>query len=321
MEQRVDLVYLWVDGNDPVWQEQKERALAECGVVLNRQAIAKGRFEENEELRYSLRSVARNAPWIGNIFIITANQTPAWLNTNHPKIRLISHNEILPEEYLPTFNSTAIEMSIARIPALGERFILANDDMFILKPIEESFFYNAEGLPIARYSRHISTKQSLYLNKVRRAQELVAERCGKLYTHQPHHNMDAYLKSDVVACCEAFTEEVEASRSHRFRLEREFHRSAWLYWAMARGRAEEKILSHYSAAKSWREMMWCRLRGRYCTDSREMGLHRGSLLRRIRKYNPSLLCLNDTERTTDAQRQSGKALLERLFPEKCEFEL
>lgn len=318
--EKIDLVYLWVDGNDPKWQEQKSRALAESGVAYNKQATAKGRFVDNEELRYSLRSVAENAPWINRIFIVTADQKPAWLDENHPKIRLVSHSEILKSDYLPTFNSTAIEMSIACIEGLSERFVFSNDDMFILKPITPSFFYNAEGLPIARFARHISTKKSLYLDKVRNAQRLVAENFGSSPVNQPHHNMDAYLRSDVMACSEAFAKEVEESRSHRFRTAGEFHRSAWLYYAVARGRAEMKIVRHYSAARSLSERLKYRLSLRYCTDSKEIGLHRGNLIGRVRKYNPTLLCLNDTERTTDAQREDMRRFLERRFPNKSPFE-
>lgn len=318
--EKIDLVYLWVDGNDPAWQLQKQKALVESGREFAPQAVAKGRFVDNEELKYSLRSVAENAPWINRIFIITAGQKPAWLNDAHPKIRIVDHTEILKADYLPTFNSTAIEMSVALVEGLSEKFIFSNDDMFILKPITPSFFYNHEGLPIARFARHISTKQSLYLDKVRNAQRLVREKYGESVENNPHHNMDAYLRSDVVACSEAFAEEVEESRSHRFRTAGEFHRSAWLYYAVTRGRAEKRIVRHYSAAQSPGEKLKCRLSLRYCTDSKEIGLHRGNLARRVRKYNPTLLCLNDTERTTDSQREEMRVFLERQFPNKSPFE-
>lgn len=318
---QIDLVYLWVDGDDPQWLCAKEKALSESGREWDRQAVAKGRFVQCDELRYSLRSVERYMPWVGNIFIVTADQKPAWLNVDHPKIHLVSHREIMEPEWLPTFNSSAIEMCIARIKGLSECFIFANDDMYLLRGVEPSFFYNDRGLPIARFSRHISSKKSLYLNKVCRCQRLVEERCGVLYLHTPHHNMDSYLRSDVEACLEAFAEEAAATRSHRFRTEEEFHRSAWLYWAMANGRAEERIVSHYGAARSRAEELICRLKGRYCVESREFGVHRGGLERRIRRYNPVLLCLNDTERTSDEQRREMKALLEKMFPEKSGFEL
>lgn len=318
--EKVDLIYTWVDGNDAEWQKSKQEWQVRCGGELNVQAIAKGRFVDNEELRYSLRSVEKNMEWINRIHIVTADQTPAWLNTDHPKINLVSHRDILPEESLPTFNSTAIEMGLPHIDGLAERFIVANDDMFVLRPITPEFFYNAAGLPIARFGRHISQKRSLYLGKVRNAQRLVQERFGTSPVNHPHHNMDAYLKSDVLACDAAFGEYVRESMSHRFRSAEEFHRSAWLYYAVAQGRAEERIVEHYSAAKSRREELLCRLLLRYCTDSKELGLHRGNLACRVRKYNPSLLCLNDTERTSDANRREMKRFLERKFPNKSSFE-
>lgn len=319
--ERVDLVYLWVDGNDPVWQQQKANAMAESGRVFDPQAVAKGRFAENDELRYSLRSVEKFAPWVGTIHIVTADQCPSWLRSDHPKIHLVSHRELFAPEELPTFNSTAIEMTLHKIPGLAERFVFANDDMLFMRPVGSDFFFNEEGLPIARLAaRKCRKSKSLYMNKVRRAQRLVEEHTGKLYELPPHHNFDAYLKGDVEACQNHFAREVAAARSHRFRSEGEFHRSAWLYWALAQGRAEERIVSHYGATRSLWERLACVIRGKYRMESKDLGLHRGNLRRRVRKYDPALLCLNDTERTTDAHREEMKALLEEWFPEKSSFE-
>ncbi|MBQ2247729.1 MAG: Stealth CR1 domain-containing protein [Tidjanibacter sp.] len=319
--ERVDLVYLWVDGDDPEWQQRKREAMAECGRELPAQAVARGRFVDNQELRYSLRSVEKYAPWVGKVFIVTADQTPKWLNVAHPKVELVSHSQILPSEYLPTFNSSAIEMALTRIEGLSERFLFANDDMFFRCPVGPEFFYTPEGLPIARFARYISTKESLYLGKVRNAQRLVAERFGGEYVRQPHHNVDAYLKSDVNACLEAFEAEAEATCSHRFRQEGEFHRSAWLYYALSQRRAVERVVGRYGAAGSVWERLGCRLRGRYCTDSAEIGIHRGRLAARLAHYNPRIFCLNDTERASDREREEMGGLLERLYPEKSSFEL
>jgi len=59
---------------------------------------------DNGELRYSLRSVETFAPWVRNIYIVTNGQVPAWLNVNHPRIKIIKHEDIFPnKEDLPTF--------------------------------------------------------------------------------------------------------------------------------------------------------------------------------------------------------------------------
>ena len=53
--------------------------------------ISASRFEDNEEMRYSLRSVYRHAPWVRHIFIVTNGQIPSWLNLDSPRITLVTH--------------------------------------------------------------------------------------------------------------------------------------------------------------------------------------------------------------------------------------
>ena len=74
------------------------------------QVAGECRYVENDELRYSLRSVEKFAPWIRRVYIVTDDQTPAWLDTSNPRIRVVSHREIMPAEILPVFNSCTIEL-------------------------------------------------------------------------------------------------------------------------------------------------------------------------------------------------------------------
>ena len=58
----IDLVYLWVNGNDPVWREKRNRVI---GKTEEMSAVnCEGRYADNDELKYSLRSAALYAPWI-----------------------------------------------------------------------------------------------------------------------------------------------------------------------------------------------------------------------------------------------------------------
>ena len=45
----------------------------------------------------------------------------------------MKHEDFIPHKYLPTYNSRAIEFNVHRIKGLEEKFVLFNDDMFILK--------------------------------------------------------------------------------------------------------------------------------------------------------------------------------------------
>ena len=92
------------------------------------------RFRNNDELKYSLRSVEKYAPFFRKIFLVTNGQVPDWLDTSYEKLVLITHDQIFTNKsHLPTFNSNAIESHVHRIPGLAKNFILFNDDFFIGK--------------------------------------------------------------------------------------------------------------------------------------------------------------------------------------------
>ncbi|KAF8795915.1 N-acetylglucosamine-1-phosphotransferase like protein [Argiope bruennichi] len=72
--------------------------------------ISASRFTDNEELRYSLRSLEKHAPWVRHVYIITNGQIPYWLNLDNPFVTIVTHEEIFPNNsHLPTFSSPAIE--------------------------------------------------------------------------------------------------------------------------------------------------------------------------------------------------------------------
>ena len=106
----------------------------------------KGRYRDNEELRYSLRSVWKFAPWVRNIFIVTNGQVPHWLNLDHPRIKIITHDEIFGNStHLPTFASPAIEANLHRIPGLSDRFIYLNDDVMFGNDVFPDDFWKLVG--------------------------------------------------------------------------------------------------------------------------------------------------------------------------------
>uniref|UniRef100_A0AAR2JRC9 N-acetylglucosamine-1-phosphotransferase subunits alpha/beta n=1 Tax=Pygocentrus nattereri TaxID=42514 RepID=A0AAR2JRC9_PYGNA len=105
--------------------------------------VSASRFEDNEELRYSLRSVERHAPWVRHIFIVTNGQIPSWLNLDNPRVTVVTHQEIFQNQsHLPTFSSPAIETHIHRIPGLSQKFIYLNDDVMFGKDVWPDDFYS-----------------------------------------------------------------------------------------------------------------------------------------------------------------------------------
>jgi UDP-N-acetylglucosamine-lysosomal-enzyme len=103
---------------------------------------AKNRFRDNEELRYSLRSIWKFAPWVHHVYIVTNGQVPHWLDLEHPRITVVPHSTILPAEHLPTFSSPAIESGLHKIPGLADHFIYFNDDVMLGSQIWPDDFYS-----------------------------------------------------------------------------------------------------------------------------------------------------------------------------------
>jgi hypothetical protein len=144
-EASVDIVYLWVDGSDPLWRSKRARASAALS-PNERQKMAlygnvEGRFRDNEELRYSLRALEKFFPDHGHIYVVTDGQSPKWLKSS-PKLTMVDHRDLIPAKSLPTFDSGNIESYIHRIPGLSERFFYLNDDVFFGAPVRlDDWFY------------------------------------------------------------------------------------------------------------------------------------------------------------------------------------
>ena len=116
------------------------------GTARTREASGRARFISRDELRYSLRSVHLFAPWVRNIYLVTSGQVPAWLDLDHPGVRVVPHDEIMPADALPTFNSHAIETSLHHIPGLAEHWLYFNDDFFLGRPIRPEALFSPAGL-------------------------------------------------------------------------------------------------------------------------------------------------------------------------------
>lgn len=135
----IDIFLPWVDGTDENWLHEREQYKLET--AIQREANGIERYRSWDNLQYVFRGIENCMPWVNKIFFVTCGQVPPFLNTQHPKLRLVNHKDYIPEKYLPTFNSNTIEMNLFRIEELSENFILFNDDLFPISPIKEDYFF------------------------------------------------------------------------------------------------------------------------------------------------------------------------------------
>ncbi len=323
---KVDFVYLWVDGADPVWHNKKKAFLPKDVIKdAGKEATSECRYIDNNELKYSLRSLEMYAPWINKIFIVTDGQVPSWLNVDNPKIKIVDHKEIIEDDYLPLFNSTAIEMRIDRIPGLSEHFIFGNDDMMFAKETTPDFFFTEEGLPIVRHMKksfrcYKRSNHRNYSNMVYSSILKIREEYGQAFEVAPHHCADAYTKTLYRKCIEKYSEWASHTMNSRFRMFGDMHRSIIGLYGICEGLAVERKVNRTNNIGSLKSLYKAFVLNEFNYDSKRTQVGSTSYEEFFKRYNPYLVCFNDNEDASEEDREELRDFLKRSYSVKSSFE-
>ena len=325
----VDIVYLWCDEADPAWGAKKAEAALRCGLPPDDKANASYRFASHDELRYSLRSVEESVPWIRKVFIVVDDDItpPAWLNVD--AVELVRLSEIMPAKFLPCFSSDAMEHYIARIPGLAARFLYANDDTMFNGPVERGFFYSREdGWPYFRFGarRRPGWNRAVnadYYATIENAERLLRARfgmrggCRSPIGRYPHHNVDAYVRDDMLAAYELFGDEIEASLGYPFRDARKVQRFIYAGYSIAVGHGHFRRASFNTA---WPCAYWRRFLPSWADSLQFAPLEWNGADERLKRFRPKLFCFNDGAGVSAAESGWMVSWLARRFPKKSSFE-
>jgi len=352
---KIDLVYLWVDGSDPAWQKKKNAALAASARPLTAFATRPKKFMENGELKYSLRSALKFAPWINHIYIVTDAQCPAWLAA-HPRVTIVDHSVILPKAALPSFNSNAKELFLWKIPGLSEHFLYANDDMFFGADVSPDFFFDANGNPIvivkernqaAAFRTHYAPRDGrhrMFFHKIQTAVNLVWKTFGKKYNIAFKHAIEPMRKAYLRENFEQFEDLFLKTTATSFREYTNIQRIVFPALDNAKGRntlvlnwrlaLPQKICDFLGTPGGTRRIVyhpndsWVRRAGHSILWVIAMifGLSKydcydkqAGLIKHIKKYRPSLFAINEFAHDGDAFAHASE-LMNEMFPKKSEFE-
>lgn len=330
MNDSIDIVYTWCTDADTKWREKRLACARRYGVTSEGHANGVCRYRDNNDLRYSLRSLDMYASWVRKVFIAIDDDAslPAWLDASNPRIVVVRHSQFMPKEALPCFCSDIIELFLHQIPGLSERFLYANDDMMFFRCAEPSFFYAHDGYPYCRYggpkcangtsrykvyNTNLMNSANLLINEYGQKPELV-----KACSHYPHHNIDAYLKSDMRACFSKYRSVLEPTILFPFRDASKYQRFLYLGYALAEGHGHYRPARAHAAARrpwwkraivhGWAESLQFVSRN-WCVAERELA-----------RYKPVLFCCNDTADASDSDRGALTDMYARIFPYCSSFE-
>ena len=332
---KIDFVVLWVDPNDKKWQESRKKARKQFSFndsIDDKEA----RYRDWGLFKYWFRSVEKYAPWVNKVYLVTCGHVPEWLNLKSPKLEVIKHSDIMPEDALPTFNSNAIELCVHNIPNLSEQFVLFNDDMFLIKPVKPSDFFK-NGKPkntmslfslmascngqkfykvvannITIINKHFSFAASRRKNLLKYLS--LKQRQWILFTYplliynqfvgfRDFHIPISYLKQTFNTVWKEEEELLKCTVYSKFR-DNERNVSHWLfnYWQFASGEFEQRNANFGTSVK----------------------VDNPGIDKVFRRRGLRTICINDTD-LSDVEFDRLKIMLanqfEVILPEKCSFEV
>ena len=291
----MDAVITYVDGKDPRWQQDY--------LAATRQPALTKRYRDWGTLPYLLRGIQKHLSFVERVFLVVSreSQVPDWVDRT--QLQVIYHADIIPAEYLPTFNSATIELFLHRIPGLSEQYLYFNDDIFPVGDLVADDFFPG-GKAATGFSRHLLATR-LYQRHTRRADRLARQALGlrpPLYFLRPQHSCTPMLRSACEEVFQKLTPQLLASITP-LRAACNCNQYLFLDYQLLSGRGIVRRLSnqHLSLAT--------------VTPAR--------LAASIREPRRKILCINDVEMSPARFATLREAMLAAFadhFPDKSRFE-
>lgn len=293
----MDIVITYVDGNDPVWKKDYEK-------TTNVPVMDK-RFRDWGTLKYLLRGIETKMPFIRNVYLVVSHpsQVPQWVDKE--QLKIVLHSDIIPAEFLPTFNCNPIEMHLHRIPGLDEEYLYFNDDVFPVGDCRPTDFFR-DGRPVIGYSRHLfafNMYKKICRNSDRAARKALGMKPSCFFT-RPQHISTPMLRSQCEEVYAKVEDQVRKTSASRTRTDENLNQYLFLDYMNYKGLIiNEKISSkHFSVAVASADSL------------------REFLLNPTR----NLVCINDVHLSEEKYKKLHGAIIESFevaFPEKSRFEL
>lgn len=332
MDQQIDFVITWVDGQDEVWRKEKSAYL-----YGDKNDDAEERYRDWGLLKYWFRGVEKFAPWVRKIHFITWGHLPDWLDTENPKLHVVRHEDYIPKQYLPVFNSNVLEIYMHCIEGLAEHFVYFNDDMFLIRSMKSSFFFRGGqpcdmlafqpvvANPANPVMSHLFLNNTLVLSKYFTKRENVRRQPGSyfklgypplyffynllelafpLYTgFYTVHGPSPFCKSTFEEIWEKEGETLTKMSGNRFRSEDDLTPYLFREW--------QKLSGHFHPENIVRDFQYFNI-----------GNDNTKLLRTITGQKKGVICINDAvlQNGFESVRKQIQQAFEQILPEKSAFE-
>jgi hypothetical protein len=269
-------------------------------------SIERYRAHENL-LKYKFRSIAENLPWIGVVHFVVSSksQVPKWIDQS--KVHVVLHEDIIPAEFLPTFNSSTIMLFLQNILGLSEKYLVSNDDMYPNNRVGYNDFFHGNKLMIKTSTSNwcrIGPNEEMYKFTFYNAYKTALEK----YTNKKH-TVDTYYKTQHIdtpmfrsAAKKLFEENQQVLKSSvtKFRDYKNINEYFYFWGAKFKGLTEEGHLTCYV---------------NNITEAK-LSTYRKIIPQKTYQY----VCINDAENTTEKTYAKLSDIFSARYHQKCKYE-
>ena len=252
-EERISLVIPYVDNNDPLWRKIYNDYCIRNNLKEKLIDIHTDRYEDIGLINYQLKLINKHLPWVDKIYLLLMNreQAPKDLPSN---VEIIYHGAFIPQKYLPTFNSTTIEMFLWNLPKVSEYFIYANDDMLPFRDLEPTDFFTETGnVKIEWWNENIRECANVFryqsLRSYRHTAIKLKKKVSEYEYQRPAHSFTPMIKSH---CKQAFDLLKDLIEPHIRAFRTEYQYNQYIYPSFEKfvyGTCESKIDFIYTQLK------------------------------------------------------------------------
>lgn len=301
----IDYVFPYVNNGEPVWQQSFIDYCKRKGKEEKIKSINGERYNDMGLLPILVKCVKTNMPWIRKIHIIVSNieQLPKEI-IDDERVNVVLHRDIIPNKFLPTFNSTTIEMFVPRIKDLAEHFIYGNDDMYPINPLEPSQFFTEDGKSILiNLHREVLKLIPSQFRKVCWNNNRLIIKSFKIETklsekeyYRPYHSITPCIKSNCIEvldkCKDKIYENIRA-----FRTDKQVNQYIYPVYEKFNGRVQDTSI-----------------RFKYVSNKNPLN----SICEEILNKNSDVICINDNAGAYRSEVVAGKEKIKESFNKRLE---
>lgn len=295
----IDVVITYVNNSDTAWVRDYIRA-------THTHAPTSVRFRSWGTLRYLFRGIDRYMPFVRNVVLIVSRQSqvPIWVNKKN--VRVVYHEDFIPKQYLPTFNSCTIESFFWNIPDLADRIIYLNDDMFINSDMSVEDFFT-DSVPHIQFLFYKKITMTLFRQQCRAGMDMITDALGvDRYLDGelvcPEHTAMPMVRDNMVKVGELCKDRIEKVAS-KLRTKSNVNQYIYPYY--------QYFTNDYVQGD---------VKFKYynmCDDNIK------EIMQQLSSDNYQIMCLNDSDKIKNfvKTRNLLSMCFEKKFPKKCKFEV